>query len=912
MVKGNLKKGISLVVALMMVLSLCFIAIPKEVYAANPVVFTVTSSEAEVQRGDTFTVSVEMEGNTEGVSINFQLPYNEDCLKLVDATKGDVFNTPGSFSNLATPSGSIGATIAGMTVIEDGSVVTATFEVLDTAEGNLGFKPTVQMTDDTIPDPIVLTTSITESISDMRVEIPAAGISLDESSIELIKNDSKQLTATIDPANATGVVKWESSDSAVAEVSSTGLVTAKSGGKATITATINGKSASCDVQVKVPLTGITITGTETEILKGESIQLNVTYDPTDTTDDKTITWSSTPEGVVDISQNGVVTGKAAGTATITATTKTGVQDTYDIEVKEYPLVNISIPENITINKGNSQKLTVTYNPENTTDDKTVRWTSTDYKTVDVDENGNITAVKTGSAVIEATVGDKEASCLVTVVAPLQSIEPEYQTIDMVKKQTATIGYTLNPTDTTDDKTVKFSSSDPDIAEVNETTGEVTAKKAGTAIITLTGYNDITAEVTVNVKEIPIDTIILSALNKTVEEGESAELTATIGPDNHTDDDTTISWTSSDNSIAKVTADPNDSSKATVEAVKGGKATITATTANGKKATCEIFVPIHITQISLPSETVINRGNTNILDVTYTPADTTDDKTVTWESSDPEIASVDATTGMITALKEGEVEITATTNVEDKNSGLPFSATGKVVVKENKLTSDIAEEIVFEELKESPLMGQRIDMKQQLNIDDIVKQYQLTDDIEIEWSVSDSAVASIDSNGMLSALAKGKTTVTADIKATDGNGNTVVYKVSTEVEVRDIPLESIAFNKVIKEMQVGDTDKLIVIYNPENTTDTKDVIWSSSDETILSVENGVLKALKEGTATITAKVGSQEVSCTITVKSAQTADAAQGTDKSSETGDTMNIAMYAAMMIAALGIALILLKKRNRA
>ena len=210
------------------------------------------------------------------------------------------------------------------------------------------------------------------------------------------------------------------------------------------------------------------------------------------------------------------------------------------------------------------------------------------------------------------------------------------------------------------------------------------------------------------------------------------------------------------------------------------------------------------------------------------------------------------------------------------------------------------------------MGQRIDMKQQLNIDDIVKQYQLTDDIEIEWSVSDSAVASIDSNGMLSALAKGKTTVTADIKATDGNGNTVVYKVSTEVEVRDIPLESIAFNKVIKEMQVGDTDKLIVIYNPENTTDTKDVIWSSSDETILSVENGVLKALKEGTATITAKVGSQEVSCTITVKSAQTADAAQGTDKSSETGDTMNIAMYAAMMIAALGIALILLKKRNRA
>lgn len=911
MEKCNLRKGLSLVISLVMILSLCFMAIPEEVRAAEPVTFKVSSDETEIQRGDTFTVSVNMEGNTEGVSLNFQLAYDDTCLKLVEAKKGDVFKTSGSFGNLATPSGSIGATIAGTTIIEDGSVVTATFKVLDTAEGKLGFKPTVQMTDATIPDPITLKTSITENISDMKVRIPATGISLDESSIELIKDNSKQLTATVNPANATDVVKWKSSDSSVAEVSSTGLVTAKGAGKAIITATINGKSAYCDVQVRIPLTGITIEGTETEILKGDSTQLSVTYNPVDTTDDKTITWSSNPVGVVDVSQNGVVIGKSAGKATITATTKTGKQATYDIEVKEYPLVGISIPEKLTLNKGASQKLTVTYDPENTTDDKAVQWTSTDNKTVDVDENGNITAVKTGSAVIKATVGDKEARCLVTVVASLQSIEPEYKTIDMVKKQAVVIGYTLNPADTTDDKTVTFSSSNPDVAEVNESTGEVTAKKAGTAIITLTGYNDITAKITINVKEIPIDTITLNAINETIEEGETAEITATIGPDNHTDDDTTISWTSSDNSIAKVTADPKDSSKATVEALKGGKATITATTANGKKATCEIFVPIHITQISLPSETVIIKGNTGILDVTYTPSDTTDDKTVTWESSDPEIASVDATTGMITALKEGEVEITATTKMSDKTSGLPLSAKGKVVVQENKLTSDIADEIAFEELKEALVMGQRINMKQQLNIEDIVKKYQITDDIKIEWSVSDSAVASIDSNGMISALSKGKTIVTADIKATDGSGNTVVHEISTEIQVTDIPLESIAFDKVIKEMQVGDTEALKIIYNPADTTDAKDVIWYSSDKTILSVENGVLKALKAGTATITAKVGEKEVSCTITVKEGQASDAVQGTDKSSQTGDTMNVAMYVFAMIAALGIALSLLRKHNR-
>ena len=107
-------------------------------------------------------------------------------------------------------------------------------------------------------------------------------------------------------------------------------------------------------------------------------------------------------------------------------------------------------------------------------------------------------------------------------------------------------------------------------------------------------------------------------------------------------------------------------------------------------------------------------------------------------------------------------------------------------------------------------------------------------------------------------------------------------------------------------------QLHIIYNPDNTTDLKEVEWNSSDMSVISVENGILTALKPGTATISAKVGDAEVSCTITVKEAdkvdntgKDADVKGDSNNGNEnkdivqTGDSSNVILYIALLFGAM-------------
>lgn len=744
----------------------------------------------------------------------------------------------------------------------------------------------------------------------MKVVVPATGISLNKTTASIARGTTEQLTVALTPADADSTITWSSNNAAVASVAEDGTVTANAKGTARITAASNGKSASCTVTVTAPLNGITINGAASTIKKGTTTKLSVVYDPEDTTDSKAVTWTSSDPSVASVDASGTVTAVADGTATIMATVGTKTA-TYVITVQEVKLNGISIKNTTTIHRGESETLAVTYIPENTTDDRTVTWTSSDTNVAAVDGSGRVTAKATGSSVIKAQVGAHEAECTVTVDAPLKSIVPTNPTIDMIKNQTAIIGYKFNPEDTTDSKAVTFTSSDTAVVSV-DSGGNLSAKKAGKATVTIAGANSVTATVTVNVKEIPINEVVLDKKNAKIEKGETASLTASIGPANTTDDDKQIRWESSDTSIATVSpATTNSGEQVTVTATnKGGKVTITARAANGTKAVCEIDVPIHIESISMDAAKTINRGATATLAVTYLPANTTDEKKVTWTSSDPSVATVDAQTGMIEALKEGTTDITATT-ANGK------TAVTTVTVNENHLESAIGDTIEFEKMDAPVLRNQILNMRDVLNLDKIIKDNQITDTITIKWSSSNREVATIDQSGRVTGLKEGTTYIEAVITATDGEGNvTGEYTVGTDIEIKEIPLESIAFNKIIKEMQVGATDVLSIIYNPENTTDLRDVTWSSSNADVLSVANGKLTALKAGKATITAKVGDKTVSCEIEVKETQAAGTGSGAGNGSgskkdtnmsieragagaRTGDNANIIMCLVLILASL-------------
>ena len=149
--------------------------------------------------------------------------------------------------------------------------------------------------------------------------VAVTDVTLNQTTLTLAVDGTANLTATVNPSNATDkTVTWASSNASVATVNN-GTVTAVGVGLANITAKAGGKSATCSVTVKakeVPVTGITLDPTSVTIEVGKTASLTATVSPADATN-ATVSWSSSKESVATV-KDGTVTAVAAGTATITA------------------------------------------------------------------------------------------------------------------------------------------------------------------------------------------------------------------------------------------------------------------------------------------------------------------------------------------------------------------------------------------------------------------------------------------------------------------------------------------------------------------------------------------------------------------------------------------------------------------
>lgn len=160
------------------------------------------------------------------------------------------------------------------------------------------------------------------------VVISVTGVSLDKSTLTLTEGETSTLTATVAPANATNKeVTWSSSNTDVATVSNSGVVSAKAVGNATITVmTVDGnKVATCSVKVNaavVPVTGVSFNSASVTMTEGESLALVASVTPSNATN-QSLTWSSNNTTVATVSANGVVTAKKVGTVTITVITVDG-------------------------------------------------------------------------------------------------------------------------------------------------------------------------------------------------------------------------------------------------------------------------------------------------------------------------------------------------------------------------------------------------------------------------------------------------------------------------------------------------------------------------------------------------------------------------------------------------------------
>jgi len=161
----------------------------------------------------------------------------------------------------------------------------------------------------------------------VNVTVPVTGVTIAGASTRnLTIGQTLQLSATVAPTNATNRnVTWTSSNTAVATVNASGLVTARAGGTTTITVrTADGnRSASVTVNVTVPVTGVTIAGVSTrDMVNGDTLQLTATATPANATN-RNVTWQSSDTAVAIVNASGQVTAVGAGTATITVRTADG-------------------------------------------------------------------------------------------------------------------------------------------------------------------------------------------------------------------------------------------------------------------------------------------------------------------------------------------------------------------------------------------------------------------------------------------------------------------------------------------------------------------------------------------------------------------------------------------------------------
>lgn len=582
------------------------------------------------------------------------------------------------------------------------------------------------------------------AVSVVANTVSVTGVSFDESAITIYYGKTAELSAVVEPADATNkAVTWVSSDPTTVSIDANGVVTGNKIGNATITVTtVDGnKTATCTVSVEhIEMDEITVTPDELSLtMSSAATQLIASYLPEDATN-TTIVWSIDEEesqDVVTVSATGVVTPIGLGETYVVASNEAGdVYSSCRVVVSAIEITSISLDkETLTFTMGDAaQELVPTIEPSNASV-QTVAW-STDKASVATVANGVVTPVGVGTCTITATAGSKTATCSVTVSPKaVTGVSLDKETLEIGVGSSGALSATVSPADATD-QSVSWSSSNESVATVAD--GIVSGVAAGNATITVTttdGNKTATCAVTVKANTIAVTGVTISpADSKSVALNESLTFTATVAPSTATTKD--VTWSSSDESVATIT-------NGVVTLKKAGTTTITVTTVDGDfTASCDLTVTdVLATTIIIDNALSLTVGESKSLSLTILPADAA--QTATWSSSNELVATVDAT-GKVTAIAQGSAEITATTTDGTDLTSDPC----KVTVSNISVTAvnlDVTSKVIRLSNPTATLIASVVPSNATIK--------------DINWSSSKEAIATV-ADGVVTALSVGTTTITA--------------------------------------------------------------------------------------------------------------------------------------------------------
>lgn len=583
----------------------------------------------------------------------------------------------------------------------------------------------------------------------VHVRNSVESVSLTAPSETCLEGASMQLEVVVTPEGSPDTsITWSSSDPSIAGVDNNGLVTAKKKGKVTITVTVqNGAqtvSESCEIQVIPPITSITVSPASLEMFVDDVLEiskiLTITTEPADD-DDPSYKYSTSSAGIISVSQ-GTITGMKAGTVTLYIVPSKGNPNNLRAECKitvKAKVASVTVaPSSYTMQVGQTYMLKTTVSPSIANQE--VVWSTSDAKVATV-ENGKVTALQTGEAVITATSKDNpeiKGTCVISVVnTSVESVELNKTKLTLVEGSTEILTATVKP-DNAHEKTVSWTSSNKSVATVSSA-GKITAVKAGTATITAScGGKEATCVVTVNAV---VTSITLPATDITLEYGNTYDLSAvTILPKDAADK--SLEWSSSNTKIASVT---NGIVKA---GTTSGTATITVKSKSNPKvsATCKVTVKAQVILVSkitispIKLDLYVNQTKKATAEISPSNADNTG---FTWSVSQGGIITVDQD-GNVTGAKAGTARLIATS---DDGNSMAFIV---VTVIKNEVAS-VTLNVNDLQMK----VGETYDLLATVMGEDSSAPVSVP---MVKWSSSSTSVATVSSSGQVMAKKAGTATI----------------------------------------------------------------------------------------------------------------------------------------------------------
>ena len=457
---------------------------------------------------------------------------------------------------------------------------------------------------------------------------------------------------------------------------------------------------------------------------------------------KELEWSSENPEVATVDADGVVTGKKKGKTIITAKTKDGTDITASTTLTVLPLVETMAfaESSVSIVKTEDKTIKLTIEPVEA--DKHMVWTSSDESVATVVQNMNavypleaiVVAHKVGKATIKAEAQDgsgMSATCEVDVT-PLMVSDFSLQTASVVKTIPKQLEAKVSPAEA-DNKKLKWTSLTPDIATVTEN-GMMTGLKIGTAKVKAetTDGSNLSGVFEVQVIGLPVSTISMPAESSIVKT-ESMKLEYSILP--LASDNQKLKWSSNATYIASV-----DESTGVITAHKVGDAVITATATDGSgiSASTTIHVtPLKVSQIEMPKEMYLLRSLSKQIEVNIAP-ELADNKTLKWTSDNEDVATV-TQEGVVKGVNAGCANITAAAV-----DGSEVSATCKVTVALG--TIELSTKTI--NLRKGESYSEQI-------VTVLPDNYEHK---EVVWTSADNSIASTNSEGVITAIKPGITTI----------------------------------------------------------------------------------------------------------------------------------------------------------